>query len=109
MRGAEGERQVQNAAAVQNVRRGDAAALVADGAGGEVKEHLAAAVEEHVGLPGLVIRRRDAAGLAVEHLIGDIERTAGIGREDGQRQGDGIVDGDEEQLAVGRDRHAEAG
>ncbi len=73
------------------------------------KEHLAAAVEEHVGLPGLVIRRRDAAGLAVEHLIGDIERTAGIGREDSQRQGDGVVDGDEEQLAVGRDRHAEAG
>ncbi len=34
----------------------------ADGAGGESKEHLAAAVEEHVGLPGLVIRRRDAAG-----------------------------------------------
>ena len=102
MRGAEGERQIEDAAAIQHVRGRDAAAFVADGPGGQIEEHLTAAAEQNIGLLDLIIRRRDAARLAVEDLIGDIERAAGIGREYAQRQGNGVVDGDEEQLALGQ-------
>lgn len=108
MRGAERERQIENAAAVQHVRGRDAAAFVADGSGGQIEDHLPGAAEQNIGLLGLIVRRRNAARLAVEDLIGHVERAAGVGREDAQRQGNGVVDGDEEQLAVGQRRRAQA-
>ena len=104
MRRAHAQRHVQNAATIADRSAGDAAVLVGHRPGREVEDEPVFPREENERLILRVVRRGHAAGCGVEDRVRYEQAARGIIRRGaGEREWDGVVDGDKEHV-LGRKR-----